>query len=666
MRAYPCGDGTVEVDDDGLVVGVKHRLHPALNAVLDSGVGWFGPEWRWGTGLLITDAGSGRFARPASVSLGDSVVSLRHEPVDGLVVETTREFGESWRERYVLRNTTPSPVTVGSFAVTTPIRDVYGPAKQVLLESCHAHVWTGGAESWLVAIRMDGAAPVLALDLTEGELWAYSVAGRHIGTSSNVRGVLQLHATDHARAPHAFGGQPELALAPGEELALGWEIGWTADVAAALGGRRSTIAADVLAAATGTPISLHANDNGEVAVESGTHGITHQDVAHADGRRSRVAVLHHTPLAELVGRRVEAVLRNHRAVERDGSRAAAFVPYDTSTGLRLPHDLGWADWNDARERVGMAHLLLTARAHGWLADAAEADRALLAYKGFCVEHIVRPDGRVRDSSTSSRTERLYNNPWFAQLFAELFTGFGDPEDLTRAVAILDAYYEDGGEGFLAIGVAEAVHRVAGLCSEHGRTADADRLRGRLVSHGLAFAALGSELPAHEVAYEQSMVAPLLSILEGAWRISPEPALHDSLRTTLPWLLAFAGRQPHVRLRNVSIRHWDGYWFGKLRLWGDTFPHYWSVLSARALRDWPADVDLPAGWEGVDLEAVIRDVCLANLADFTADGGASCAFVFPSAIDDLPGYVADPLANDQDWALTLMLRPGLNGEPPLRA
>lgn len=658
MRAYPCGDGTVEVDDDGLVAGVKHPLLPGLNAVLDAGVPWFGPEWRWGSGFLLTDAGSGRFARPEAVELGESRVAVRHEPVPGLVVETTRTFGDSWRERYVLRNTTSRPVGIGSFAITTPVRDVYGPAKGVLHESCHAHVWTGGAESWLVAIRMDGAAPVLALDLTEGELWAYSVSGRSMFTGSNTRGVFHLHATDRARAPHAFGGQPELTLAPGEELVLGWEIGWTTDVAAALRGRRSTIAAPAsLAAPVGEPIRV-----GDQSISAAEHGVTYHDVTHPDGRRSRIAVLHHTSLDELVRRRVDAVLRDHRPVERAGSRADAFVPYDAETGLRTSDDLGWTDWNDGRERVGMAHLLLTARARGWCSDAAEVDRALFAYKGFCLEHIVRADGRVRDGSTSERTHRLYNNPWFAHLFADLFACFGDAGDLTRAVAILDAYYDDGGEHFLAIGVAEAVHRTAALCDEHGRPGDATRLRDRLVKHGLAFAALGSELPAHEVAYEQSMVAPLLSILQGAWRFSPVPALRDALHTTLPWLLAFAGGQPHVRLRNVPIRHWDGYWFGKQRRWGDTFPHYWSVLSARALRDWPTDLGLPAD---LDAESVIRDVCLANLADFTPDGGASCAFVFPSAVDGLPGYFADPLANDQDWALTLMLRPGLNGEPPLR-
>ena len=50
-----------------------------------------------------------------------------------------------------------------------------------------------------------------------------------------------------------------------------------------------------------------------------------------------------------------------------------------------------------------------------------------------------------------------------------------------------------------------------------------------------------------------------------------PVLLAAAEQALGWLLAFAGPQRHVRLRHVAIRHWDGYWFGLRRQWGDTFP-----------------------------------------------------------------------------------------------
>jgi len=34
---------------------------------------------------------------------------------------------------------------------------------------------------------------------------------------------------------------------------------------------------------------------------------------------------------------------------------------------------------------------------------------------------------------------------------------------------------------------------------------------------------------------------------------------------MPLLEAFAGQQPDSRLNEISIRHWDDYWFGKIRV-----------------------------------------------------------------------------------------------------
>ena len=92
------------------------------------------------------------------------------------------------------------------------------------LAAVHAHLWTGGADSWVWAVPMDGSAPGLGLQLTDGELWAYSVESRDDFTGSNVRGHLYLHATDRHRSPHTFGGQPELVLPPGGRHRLAWTL----------------------------------------------------------------------------------------------------------------------------------------------------------------------------------------------------------------------------------------------------------------------------------------------------------------------------------------------------------------------------------------------------------------------------------------------------------
>lgn len=56
---------------------------------------------------------------------------------------------------------------------------------------------------------------------------------------------------------------------------------------------------------------------------------------------------------------------------------------------------------------------------------------------------------------------------------------------------------------------------------------------------------------------------------------------DGAKQQMPALEAFNGNQPSYHLNEIAIRHWDGYWFGKREMWGDTFPHYWSTLTGAA-------------------------------------------------------------------------------------
>jgi hypothetical protein len=93
------------------------------------------------------------------------------------------------------------------------------------------------------------------------------------------------------------------------------------------------------------------------------------------------------------------------------------------------------------------------------------------------------------------------------------------------------------------------------------------------------------------------------------------------------------------------------------LWGDVFPHYWSVLSAAVYLTWPRELLTPA--EADRLTTAGEAILHANLINFHPDGSATCAFVYPSAVNNRPAHVADPLANDQDWALYYALRLGLD-------
>ena len=50
----------------------------------------------------------------------------------------------------------------------------------------------------------------------------------------------------------------------------------------------------------------------------------------------------------------------------------------------------------------------------------------------------------------------------------------------------------------------------------------------------------------------------------------------------------------------------------------------------------------------------EEILKANLASFSPDGKATCAYLYPRRIDGKPGQYADAYANDQDWALVAYL------------
>jgi hypothetical protein len=147
-----------------------------------------------------------------------------------------------------------------------------------------------------------------------------------------------------------------------------------------------------------------------------------------------------------------------------------------------------------------------------------------------------------------------------------------------------------------------------------------------------------------VNYEQSIVAPAADILLQAYACSKEIKYLETAEEMVELLLLFNGDQPDCHMFENAIRHWDGYWFGKRRLYGDTFPHYWSVLTGVCL----AKYTLLTGQDTYRkrAEASLR----GSLMLFSENGEASCAFLYPETINGKPGHYLDPWANDQDWAL----------------
>lgn len=645
--------------------GFFHPDNPERRYLLDENLSWHSTDHQWGSGHIVTSAGAARWSTPTTVRVGD-VASTAHFVMNiGVDLTVSRVGGASLTEIYTFTNRTDQAVELTSIGIQTPFADLYDNATDALDRSVHAHIFTGGSWAWALAQPMSGVGHCLGLTVRSGQLWGYSVESRNQNTSSNARGHLVLQVTDAARNPDAFGGQPTIVLAPGEQFELTWELGWFADVTSFLAATSPVAEFSAMSAEVGSPIRVRTDldlsspdtsvrierDGSDVVIIGNRVGNYPLDI----GQGARTEISFHRPLRETVETRAAYILRHQRSTERAGLLANAFVPIDSPTLLTQPAN-GWSDWSDGSERIGMAVLLQLARNRNWLSEAT--DIALDGWAQFARTSLVDASGTPRRGSHDTTGPRLYDSSWLAEFFLARFVQTADVEDLDLAYRIVSRAFELGATRFLAIGFSETCVALAAALATAGRVEHADEIRDRLVHSARYFLDRGRDLPAHEVAYEQSMVAPLLNLFIDAYTLTADSQFHDAIVERLPWLLSFGGPQPHARLNGVAIRHWDGYWFGTRRQWGDIFPHYWSALTSTVLLRLPDTIRTP------QTDALGLTILQANMSNYFPDGSATCAFVFPTTIDGAPAHVADPLANDQDWHLAIWLR--LANQPGLLA
>jgi hypothetical protein len=134
-----------------------------------------------------------------------------------------RPVGDALEERISIRNVLDRPRELGSLWFYTPFNvDVVGGAAD-LRHRCHAHVWAGGRETWIKAVRWSGEGPHVGLAANAGDFAGYGLDGITEYAGSPVRGDISLVARD---VLHTGGGPGSelLTVAPGETLRFGWTV----------------------------------------------------------------------------------------------------------------------------------------------------------------------------------------------------------------------------------------------------------------------------------------------------------------------------------------------------------------------------------------------------------------------------------------------------------
>lgn len=606
-----------------------------------------------------------------------------------------------------LKNTSDKPLFTGlsEISIRLPLEDRYEDSGTCMTRRCHTHLFCGEDITYAYALRMGGEAPHLGMVVTKGSFGAYSIE-RDLAKMSNDRGCFLLHPVPMEWLPgeekklqwklFSHSGEEDFyekagalrqfvrveassyVLFPGEQCRILIKPSFQPDAeqeirVELLGEEKEQGAFKAV---------RRASDTWEVLYTAQTHSLP--------GERSfriRVGDIS-TILCIFVQEEPERLAEKRCSFiaerqqygngEKTGSVREAAGTLKGLEGAYLIYDneeehLHYAaryDDNAGRERVGMG-LLIAARlqalkeeaAHrkqvgnrpwapeeqSWTQEIERLTESFHRYLEFVLRELVEEQtGEVfNDFGRDNSYERLYNSPWYALLMVESYGLLQEQRYLQIACRILKWFYQKG--GFEHYTIEMPILSLSQALLEAGLLEEERTMRKLFAEHGDRIVSLGMNYPPSEVNYEQSIVAPAANLLLQCYLLTGEERYLEEGGRQMKVLELFNGHQPDYHCYETAIRHWDGYWFGKNRMYGDTFPHYWSALTGNCF----ALMYAVTGKEEYAKRG--RDSLRGVLPLIFPDGRASCAFLYPLMVNGVKAKGYDPYANDQDWALYFYLR-----------
>lgn len=592
-----------------------------------------------------------------------------------LSVTVSRSFTDSGSllEEYCFRNDTEFDIftlneDVGIY-VTFP--DYYTDAAACMSGCCNTHLWCSGAGSYIMALRMGGEGPHLGMILKEGGLNGYAV--ERIETTDGPLEELSNHRGDFILCLENF------CLRPGESYTLAWELFWfqeksafekrlhsTADFISIeapgfllIEGEALTFtvkiggcpenASSLQIKRDGKQVPFKWNEGAAVVEEAACTAGEYSYEILWKGKASYANFLVQPRLSGLVRDRCRFIAQRQQHSHKGSCLDGAYLIYDNREHCQYYSHLN--DHNGGRERVGMGVLLAHYLQHHY--DPI-VEKSLDIYTDYVLRELFdEKTGEVFNDAGRCRDYiRLYNYPWAARFFLELYLLKKDLAFLERYYKCINAFYRGGGTHYYAIGI--PMEESIRVFRAARRGEQARRLLDLYKAHGDFMLECGKNYPPHEVNYEQSIVAPAAIYMCELYALTKEEKYRTGAVIQLEILDLFQGSQPDYHMNEAAIRHWDGFWFGKRRMLGDTFPHYWSALSGYAFCNASKMLGLPQ-YEDSTYQTKIQKTLRAPLSLYRENGTASCAMVYPLSVNGKSAHFYDEWANDQDWGMYYFLK-----------
>lgn len=592
--------------------------------------------------------------RTKSVTCTEEGVTSIYEK-SNIQITATRQLGEDgyYVELYIVKNIGDMDafLSKGRLGIAATFNDNYQDADTCLTKRCHTHLWCVGNTGYVNGVRMSSCPPHLGLAVTEGALEGYCNLRNTKNRDSNDRGDFILNTKS-------------VVLGAGESFQVGWKLFfYEGDFFDAYGAIHGSLYAqaknytlyigeemDITAFYHGNAESISVTMDGEeipYVQEGNTVKIHHKPASQGEkiieitvnDKTTHVKILITSSFEENLKKRAEFITQKQQYHKTGSHLDGAYLIYDKET-KELVYDSA-NDHNGGRERIGMGVVVAC-----YLQEKKDEElmESLMKYVSFVKRELFdSATGEVyNDAPRNNSYYRLYNYPWAATLWIEMFRLTKEKQYLHDMYKVLNGYYNGGGDRFYAIGI--PMKEAIDLLNQNQLVEEANDLLQRMTVHGENLINNSLNYPAHEVKYEQSIVGPAVSYLLQLYQLTKREEFLKEGEKQLKVLQAFGFKQPDYHLNEIAVRHWDGYWFGKSKLLGDTFPHYWSVLSG----------DVFARYSKITGEKSYKkqseQIFRNNLCLFDEEGFGSCAYLYSNHVNGIKGEFYDPWANDQDWAL----------------
>lgn len=559
---------------------------------------------------------------------------------------------------HFLINENPHPVYFrdNDLGVNMPFNDCYENSKVCMRARCSAHIFAGLDSSYIRAERMGNSQYNVGLVLTKGQFSSY-----------------EQEEVWHSNRGYFVLNTPAFTLHAGESYEISYELfAYTnyADFEKKIKGYDSHLHVESAHGFTykkGEEISfcVQAKNN----VQSAKCSLEEKEIdCKIDGNRVYIRFFAEkygenkvyfeiggkqsyasfnvtVDKEELIKKRLDFIVDKQQCLDKNSPLYGSFLVYDNEE-QRQYYNAYRRDWNACRERFGMAILLVK-----WLQThkCEKFQNALNLFTEFLLrESVEETTGEVFDGiGKNPQFLRLYNAPWIALFFTELYHLTKEIRYALLVARVLKYYYMVGGSRFYPNGVHFC--EFFKMLEDANLNQEKDELIALFSKHVAKIVKNGVIYPPHEVKFEQTIVTPAVAIMLDEYEITNNQFYLREAEKHLTVLRKFDGCQPDYHLHNIPVRFWDDYWFGKTQVYGDTFPHYWSVLSGYCYYKYGTLINNQECIR-VGIECIQNCTCL-----FKENGEASCAYVYPSRVNGVKGEFFDAFANDQDFALYFLLK-----------